>query len=468
MKEKDRLACDAPETAVLDIVARCFPNGIRPDSIIDQKKLIRLYEEERGDTIPANIDIEMLMNSAGIAVGKKVYVLSKELESEIQATINCLFASRNNVLFYDLLLKLPIFEKSHIYEATTLKAVAGMLLPSAVYEKHYMCSRPGLSVLTEIEEAYGDDLKLTYAQILERKPYIDIDSIKQELSRSDRFVWDESGTYVQARLIHLADIDVRKIQDVFLPEVDRAGFASMLWLSLSESCALNPCVSYYAVREALYYRHIAGEYTKNGLIVTRVGETKTSIEVLCGLYRSLERATLEEINSYGKALLGNQPTTIISAAIYHMVRIDRTTFVNEGAVTFDVDAIDRAVEQFVGTKVIPLINITSFTAFPEVEGYPWNLYMLDCYLRRFSKEFAINGDPAQTNIVGAVSPKSLKFENYTDAMAYAAVQDGIEISESAISDYLLKNHFILRRGPIIRRVLGAAMKRAEQRSTGNV
>lgn len=468
MKEKSGAVYDAPETAVLNIVARCFPNGIQPDSMIDRKRLVRLYMEERGSTIPENIDIKTLINCAGIHVGKKVYVLSKELESEIQATVNALFASGNHVLFYDLLLKLPIFEKSHIYEASTLKAVAEMLLPNAVCEKHYMCSRSGLSVLTEIVESYGDDLKLTYAQIQERKPYIDLDFIKRELSRSDMFVRDKSETYAQARLIHLADTDIRGIQNVFLPGVDRAGFASMLSLSLSESCALNPGVSYYAVREVMYLRQIAGKYTKNGLIVTRSGETRTSYEVLCEFYRTLERADLEEINNYGQALLGNQPTTIVSAAIYHMIRVDRATFVNEDAVTFDVDAIDRAIEQFVGARVIPLINITSFTAFPEVEGYSWNLYMLDCYLRRFSKKFTMNGNPAQTNIVGAVSPKSLQFENYDAIMAYAVVQDGVEISESAISEYLLKKHFILRRGSVIRRVLGVAAKLSEQRSSGNV
>lgn len=468
MKEIDILSDNDIETSVLDVIARYFPNGIQPDSIIDRKKLFRLYEEEKGVDIPDGFDIKTLINSCGIAVGKKVYVLSKETKMEICTTINDLFATGNNVLFYNLLLKLPVFEECHIYEASTLKAVVRMLSPNAVYEKHYMCSRSGLSVLQEIIEAYGDDIKLTYTQIQNRKPYMDLDFIKWELSYSDQFVWDESETYAQARLIKLADTDIQVIQSKFLPEVDSKGFATMLHLPLADSCALNPGVSYYAVREVMYLRHMSGKYSKNGLIVTRVGETKTSYEVLCEYCHSLEKATLEEINQYGQALLGNQPTTIVSAAIYNMIRIDCTTFVNEGSIAFDVDAIDRAVEQFVGTKIIPLINITSFTAFPEVEGYSWNLYILDCFLRRFSKKFSMNGSPAQTNIVGAICPKEIQFDSYADAMAYAVVQDGIEISESAISEYLLKNHFILRRGPIIRRVFESAMKRSEQRSAGNV
>ena len=80
----------------------------------------------------------------------------------------------------------------------------------------------------------------------------------------------------------------------------------------------------------------------------------------------------------------------------------------------------------------------------------------------------MNGSPAQTNIVGAVCPKEIRFDSYTDAMAYAVVQDGVEISENTISDYLSKNQFILRRGPIVRRVFESAMKLSEQRSAGNV
>ena len=185
----------------------------------------------------------------------------------------------------------------------------------------------------------------------------------------------------------LTDADVQEIRNKFLPEVDCKGFATMLHLPLSNSCALNPGISYYAVREAMYLRHMSEKYSRNGLIVARFGEKKTSYQILCEYCHSLEKATLGEINQYGKALLGNQPTTIVSAAIYNMIRIDRTTFVNEDSVVFDTGAIDRAVEQFVGTKVIPLINITSFTAFPEVDGYSWNLYMLDCYLRRFTKGY---------------------------------------------------------------------------------
>lgn len=468
MKEKNILVDGGIETSILDVIARHFPNGFQPDSIIDRKKLFRLYEEETEKGIPDGFDIKALINNCGITVGKKVYVLSKEAKNEICSKINSLFATGNNVLFYNLLLKLPIFEECHIYEVSTLKEVVRMLLPNAAYEKHYMCSHYGLSVLQEIVDAYGRDIKLTYSQIQKRKPYMDLDTIKWELSYSDKFVWDESETYAQAHLIKLADTDILKIQSEFLPEVESRGFATMLHLPLADSCALNPSVSYYAVREVMYLRHMSGKYSKNGLIVTRIGETKTSYEVLCEYCRSLEKATLEEINHYGQALLGNQPTTIVSAAIYNMVRVDRAIFVNDAAIEFDVDAIDRAIEQFVGDKIIPLKNITSFTAFPEVEGYSWNLYILDCFLRRFSKKFSMNGSPAQTNIVGAVCPKEIRFDSYADAMAYAVVQDGVEISENTISDYLSKNQFILRRGLIVRRVFESAMKISEQRSAGNV
>lgn len=468
MEEKNNIRDGGIETSILDVIARHFPNGIQPDSIIDRKKLFRLYEEETKKGIPDGFDIKLLIMSCGIAVGKKVYVLSRKAKNEICSTINSLFAAGNNILFYSLLLRLPVFEECHIYEASTLKEVVRMLLPDVAYEKHYMCSHSGFSVLQEIVDAYGNDIKLTYSQIQDRKPYMDLDSIKWELSYSDKFVWDESETYAQAHLIKLADTDILEIQSEFLPEVESKGFATMLHLSLADSCALNPGVSYYAVREVMYLRHMSGKYAKNGLIVTRTGETKTSYEVLCEYCRSLEKATLEEINQYGQALLGNQPTTIVSAAIYNMVRVDRTTFVNETTVGFDVDTIDRAIEQFVGAKIIPLKNITSFTAFPEVEGFSWNLYLLDCFLRRFSKKFSMCGSPAQTNIVGAVCPKEIRFDSYTDAMAYAVVQDGVEISENTISDYLSKNQFILRRGPIVKRVFESAMKLSEQRSAGNV
>ena len=81
MKENNILVDGGIEVSILDVIARHFPNGFQPDSIIDRKKLFRLHEEENKKGIPDGFDIKALLNSCGIAVGKKIYVLSEEAKN---------------------------------------------------------------------------------------------------------------------------------------------------------------------------------------------------------------------------------------------------------------------------------------------------------------------------------------------------------------------------------------------------
>jgi hypothetical protein len=459
---------DCLQSNIEQIVLEFFPNGIQPDSIIDRKKVCRLLVEKFGYQMPDDADYKAILYGLGIAVGKRLYVLSEAQKKSITDTVESLFKVENNVLFYNQLLKIPLFEECHLYDAALIKAVIMSLLPDAICEKHYVLSSKNASVIGDIVNAFGNDIKLNYSEILDRKPYLDVTSVKWELSYSGKFVWTENETYAQERLIKLADEDIRNVETHFLPQVDRDGFATLRQLSLEDSCALNPGVSYYAIRDVMFIRCMMSKYSKNGLIITKSGETRTSIEILSAFCKSLNSSTLDEINAYGQDLLGNQPTTIVSAAIYNMIRVSRTKFVSDDQVSFDVEAIDNALEQFVAEKVIPLSAITSFTAFPDIEDYSWNLFMLDCFLRRFSEKFSIDGGPAQTDIVGGICPKSMRFDSYVDLMAYAVLQDGIELSENNVSDYLANKKYILRRGQITKRVFAAALKLSEQRSASDV
>lgn len=459
---------DCLRSNVEQIVLEFFPNGIQPDSIIDRKKVYRLFAEKFGYPLPDDIDYKAIICGLGIDVGKKIYVLSELQKKAIVDTVNSLFESENDVLFYDKLLEIPLFEDCHLYDAAAVKMVIMALMSDVICEKHYILCNEDATVIGDIIHAYGDDIKLNYTEIQARKPYLDISAIKWELSCSDKFVWTENETYAQERLIKLAAVDIQYVKTQFIPQVDKDGFATLRQLSLEDSCALNSDVSYYAIRDVMFLRYMSSEYSKNGLIITKKGETKNSFEILTAFCRSLNSATLDEINTYGQDLLGKQPTTIVSAAIYNMIRIDRTNFVSDDQISFDIDAIDNALEQFVAGKVIPLSAVTSFTAFPYIEGYTWNLFLLDCFLRRFTKKFSIDGGPAQTDIVGGICPKSMHFENYVDLLAYAVLQDGVELDENKVGDYLSRKKYILRRGQIIKKVFAAVLKLSEQRSASNV
>ena len=152
-----------------------------------------------------------------------------------------------------------------------------------------------------------------------------------------------------------------------------------------------------------------------------------------------------------------------------MVRIDQDTFVSDNLISFDVAATDNAIALFVQDKLASLVQINSFTSFPDIQGYTWNLYLVESFLRRFSKRFKIDGGPAQTSYVGCISPINSTYASYEDKLAEAVVQDGISISESTVGGYLIDNKYILRRTQSqIKTICNKALKLQEQRSAQRV
>lgn len=133
-----------------------------------------------------------------------------------------------------------------------------------------------------------------------------------------------------------------------------------------------------------------------------------------------------------------------------------------------MDAIDNAIALFVQNRMISIKSISSFTSFPWVEGYSWNLYLVESFVRRFSKRFRIDGWPAATSYVGCISPKQAEYPSYEDRLAAIVFQDRVVLDEKSIGDYLTSNKFILRRTSVVKTILGKALKLQEQRSADSV
>ena len=135
----------------------------------------------------------------------------------------------------------------------------------------------------------------------------------------------------------------------------------------------------------------------------------------------------------------------ISAANEKKIRVEKNFFVKDALINFDVPGIDAALNSFVQGKVIPLRAVTSFTGFPPVEGYSWNLFLLESFLRRFSKKYSFMAAGANVNNsnIGAIFPKSWKIFGPPSTVlrwccsVYKAAPQTLKIRE-----ILKKNNFI--------------------------
>ena len=455
---------------ILRTATTCFPNGIRPGSIIDINKLKRAYRTSYSEEIPGEIDITALLSASGLKSGEKVYFLTDAQKQNLSDLVNGIIAQGHRVLYYSELLSRhgELFESCHIYESPLMQTVFRSILPGTICKAEWLLADRDANEIDEITRAYGDDVVLNYQQVKKRCPYLTMDVIKWALSRSDRFVWSSPETFAQADLIQLDPSEVSVIVNDILPRIQTEGYYSLAQLPIEESCGMNPLVSASAVRDVVFNRYMANRYSRNGLIVKPHGARLSTYQLIEAWLKSQDQVTLTELEDYERELTGHHAVLGISAAGNTMVRIDHDHYVSDTSIHFEADDVDRAIALFAGDRIIPITAITSFTSFPDVPGYTWNLYLVESFLRRFSKRFSIDGGPAQMSYVGGICSKGRHFENYEDRLAHAVVQDGVALTEESIGRYLTERKYILRRSESVRKILDRARILNEQRGETGV
>ena len=135
----------------------------------------------------------------------------------------------------------------------------------------------------------------------------------------------------------------------------------------------------------------------------------------------------------------------LSAADDTMIRVDKERFVSFDAIEFDVHAVDEALSLFVQGKIVPLGSVRSFTSFPEVDGYTWNLFLLDSFCKHKSLRFRTMGGPAKSRPVGAIFPIQMQFDSYDALLAEVAATSGLDLYTDDVGGFFTKNAYTLRR-----------------------
>lgn len=101
------------------------------------------------------------------------------------------------------------------------------------------------------------------------------------------------------------------------------------------------------------------------------------------------KCTYDRLESIAKRVAGiiRRPD-IIEAANAVMVRVDKDDFIADRFIQFDTDRIDAALDYVITDDFIGMREITTFSTLPFC-GYGWNLYLLESYCRRFSKNISM-------------------------------------------------------------------------------
>jgi hypothetical protein len=463
--ESDVEINDDVKISVKSVLEKCFPNGIRPKSIIDINKLRNFYREATGDAIPPEIEISTLLKAIGIPHGDKIFAIPSVGKKGLVELLDHLIDEGHRVFYYDEFYDVyaDYLQQIHIFSAELLRTVLISLLPSLCYSRLYFSVTSSDSAESEVLRCYDEAIYCSYDQLKEKLPYVLLDKIKQVLAQNSDFIWVSTGVYTHTSKLKIDQVEQLAIERRVKEEIAEHGYVSLAAIDVLNNLELNPELSQTAVKNGLFQVCFADRYEKRGNIITPKGVTLNSVAIFEDYCLRNNRLTLGELLEFEKEINGRVHSQSLFVAYDTMVRVDKDTFVGDSEISFDIKATDNAIASFVHTDVIPLQAVTSFTFFPYIDGYPWNWYLLESYCKRFSKQFMYQSLSVNSRNVGAIFRKSAGFTDYIDVLATTIADSNIELNDRAVGDYLFESRYIARRTGAVSKVVANARILRERR-----
>lgn len=298
--------------------------------------------------------------------------------------------------------------------------------------------------IARIFAAAGKSLSLE--DIQEEIPYVLAEKISEVLSNAKKYLPTNSGSYIPVSSLQFDTDEIRAAERQILSCIDAKGFADAEDFSLSSNFALNPEISEKDLFIVIYKKFFAASFTRRGRKLYRKddGETdKKSGDFPKNLRKFIdehEELSVNKLYDFAEKFKAELYRALLIAH-EKMIRVDKNLFVKDALINFDVAGIDAALTPFVQGKIIPLRAVTSFTGFPPVEGYSWNLFLLESFLRKYSQKYVYTAPAVNSSNIGAIHPRARKFGDYLDVQVEAVVQEKIPLEKSAVEEFLVEKGY---------------------------
>ena len=195
---------------------------------------------------------------------------------------------------------------------------------------------------------------------------------------------------------------------------------------------------------AIYEKSLSEDLSRQGNIFTSKDEKPSSRQLIRTFCIEKGEVTVDQLLKYALEVGLSRDSVhynAFNAAHKVMVRVSKDLFVRDDLVKFDVEGIDSALNSFVQGKIISLRDVNDFSMFPSVKGYSWNLYMLESFLRKYSRRYTFDTTATNNSLLGAIYPNSMRFEDYLEVQAQVILQENIPIDEDSIVKFLIDRGF---------------------------
>ena len=445
--------------ALLQLLRRHYEKGYRLNSPIEIKKLRAKWKDEHGgEELRASDEaVRKAIASLTVSAGGMAYLIAQDVKDWLQFIVT-LYLGKSEVIFYEAFFarNQEKLTKAHIFNEQILQAVFEEIFPRFHYGKVYFGKAQGAVpdvVRHEILDIWGEKTLWTYEQ-LEERLYIPLDAIKQVLGQQREFLWVAEGTYTHISHVNIEDDVKEKLRQEAQKLSQGKDFWSIKELPVDDVLAANyelETTTNSAIYDAVYAICLEADFDRKGDTLTRkqqeddhvqgkMAQKMSAAERMREYCRSRDVCTLSEMQRVARSFTKNTVAHLRAGAEV-MVRLDKEHYVSDSYVNFNIVGTDEAISRIVMGDYLALREFVTFAHFPEC-GAEWNLFLLESYCRRFSREFRFETSEFNSNHVGTVIRKLAPFKNYDELQADAVFRANIGLDCKTVGQFLYDSGYI--------------------------
>ncbi len=441
-----------PDSKVEEILKSDFRRGFRPQSIMDRKRFVNIYEERFGETILEREATDSIVKST-FAFDDRLFLPKAVVDRGIAEAICSYmetFFSEKEVLFNDVLFN--VFREqfnSLVYSPEMLamyvkSTVTGTpLFFSDKYFSYNPSAKP--DILSEVVDfLVRMDRPCSYDEIYSAMPHLKKEDIYYALHYNTSDILGNSKTeYFHIDVAHVSEREKESLESYCNSLLGNSRYItcneiienlSRVDANLAERCSEK--FSTLGLRRILTYFLRARFDVMTG-VITRKGEQMAPKDVFSDFAQKHQRFSVDDIQNLSE-YTGTIPYW--DSVYANAVRVSRTEFVSDLLIDFDSEAIDEAIAYYCD-DYIPLAGIVEFMRFPSC-GYPWNTFLLQGYVHRFSKAFKLMClGFAKGNASGVIVKRQCAYPDFDSVIVDALTKTEITQKTDAL-DFLCERGFI--------------------------
>ena len=434
---------DTEQEKIINVIATRFKNGFRKSSSIDFERFKNFYTDEYDEEFQHDAELfNYLLTTEALVYDDRAYIYDEGVVKSVHLYLEQMDSS---CIFIDTFFNKysSEFYTFSIFSVEMLRAFIEKSYHGISVRWDYILLQDNASPSNLIKEAFSERETWSFDELQERLPCLKMDTIRQTMNGSDYFRVDK-GTYIHIDNMDLPDSEGKKIVTFVESKLRDRDYVTANELDLSMVENLNPHCSFAAIRDAVFSKFLSDKYEKSGQVITIKGGKLRVLDIMEQYCRDAETVSFEELNAFEATFdpEGRTHSQCLIAGHNTMIRVSAELFVSESNVDFDVVHIDEAIALYCHGDFISLRGVTDFSLFPFA-GYPWNLFLLESYVRRFSRVFKYDVRAVNSANIGAIVRKSFDYNNYDDILALTLAKSSVKLSDKkAVGNYLFDNGYI--------------------------